>query len=141
MTEIKTPRPLVAQAADAEHLRELLAVVLDALDIPYAATVGGDEVRSKVLADRMVPTRTVLRAVVDGWATIRTQTEYLRKALAEHPARGYVTMATAEARRAAGEDFMESVRPRTPDEGAPEPEPCAASESCPCPWHDQQRGE
>lgn len=123
MTEIKTPRPLVAEAADAAELRKLLAAVVEALDLPYAATVGGDEVRSKVVADRLMSVMVVMKAVVAGlprYTTIAAQVEHLRERVAEHPARGYVTWDTAIARREAGQDYMQSVTAQTPEEAAQE---------------------
>jgi hypothetical protein len=137
MTEIKTPRPLVAEAADAAHLRELLAVVLEALDIPYAATMGGEEVRSKLIADRSMMTVITLRAVVEGlprYTTIAEQAAYLREHLGAHPVRGYVTWDTAVARREAGQDYMQSVKPQTPEEKGEAPLPDAKSEvqACGC---------
>lgn len=119
MTETKRPRPLVAEAAEAAELRELLAVVLEALDIPYAATMGGEEVRHKVLADRALRTVVTLRAVVEGlprYLTIRDEAESLRALLPVYPAVGYVTAVTARARREAGQDYMQSVTPQTPEE-------------------------
>lgn len=125
MTETTRPRPLVAEAADAAQLRELLAAVVEALDIPSAATLGGDEVRSAMLADRAMTTVVTLRAVVAGlprWATIANETAHLREHLGARPVRGYVTWETAQARREAGQDYMQSVTPQTPEEGGQEPE-------------------
>lgn len=115
-----TPQSLLAEVVEGTRLRELLAVVLEGLDVPYAATVGGEEVRSKVVTDRAMKIAVTLRAVVAGlprYTTISAQTAYLREALEEHPARGYVTWETAMARREAGQDYMQSVTAQTPDEG------------------------
>ena len=76
----------------AGELRELLAVVLEALDIPHPATVGDTEAHDRVLADRAMHTVIALQRVLEdddvplgiGWTTA-----YLRERLAEHPATGY----------------------------------------------------
>ncbi|MEU2895231.1 hypothetical protein ACWC4E_00775 [Streptomyces sp. NPDC001273] len=78
----------------AGELRELLAVVLDALNIPHPATEGDTEARDRVLADRAMHTVIALQRVLEledagvplgiGWTTA-----YLRERLATHPATGY----------------------------------------------------
>lgn len=118
----QTPRPLVAQAADADDLRELLAAVVEVLTPPYAATVGGEEVRSKILDDRLAVTLAVLEGVIapdrPHWDSIPENTAFLRGAIAQYPAVGYVTQDVARARREAGMDYMASVTPQTAEEGA-----------------------
>ncbi|MGW2126274.1 hypothetical protein [Streptomyces sp. NPDC001758] len=78
----------------AGELRELLAVVLEALDIPHPATVGDTETHDRILADRAMHTVIALQRVLEdddagdplgiGWTTA-----YLRERLAAHPATGY----------------------------------------------------
>ncbi|MFE4692913.1 hypothetical protein ACFRH6_23035 [Streptomyces sp. NPDC056749] len=67
------------------EVRGLLAAVLEALAIPYPATVGGGEVYDRLLAERAMHATTTLRGVLDhgddpGWTA-----DYLRARLAEHP--------------------------------------------------------
>ena len=74
--------------------RDALAAVLEALDIPHAATMGGQETRDKILIERAGHAVVMLRSVLDGehpapdapWSVA-----YLRERLAEHPAQGYKT--------------------------------------------------
>jgi hypothetical protein len=111
-----TPRPLVALAADADELRELLAVVLDALTPPHAATMAGGDVRSRLLAQRTVHIAIVLQAALRPSAVgVRFHTDYLRGKLAELPAEGYVTAEVARARQEAGENYMQAVREDFPN--------------------------
>lgn len=73
-------------------VRELLAAVVEALDIPHPATVGDSERYRQLLEDRAMHAVIALRGVLaDGgfplgieWVTGR-----LRARLAEHPPTGY----------------------------------------------------
>jgi hypothetical protein len=74
------------------NVRDLLAAVLEALDIPHPATVGDTAARDRVLADRALHTVVVLQRVLsedDGPLGIEWTTQYLRERLAEHPPTGY----------------------------------------------------
>lgn len=69
--------------------RTLLQAVLEAIAIPYPATVGDSEVHDRILADRVMDARIALENVLQhgddpGWAA-----DYLRARLAEKPATGY----------------------------------------------------
>ena len=69
--------------------RELLAAVLEALDIPSPATVGDGEVHDRILLDRVMHAKVALEGVLQrgdepGWSA-----DYLRSRLAEKPATGY----------------------------------------------------
>jgi hypothetical protein len=71
--------------------RNLLAAVLEALDIPAPATVGDGEVYERILLDRVMDARVALEGVLrrgddPGWSA-----DYLRARLAEKPATGYRT--------------------------------------------------
>ncbi|MDQ0684843.1 hypothetical protein QFZ56_003806 [Streptomyces achromogenes] len=82
------------ESGDARELRVLLEAVLEAVAIPYPATVGDGEVHDRILSDRVMHARVALEGVLrrgdePGWSA-----EYLRIKLAEIPATGY---------RAAGE--------------------------------------
>jgi hypothetical protein len=74
--------------------RDALAAVLEALDIPHAATMGDQETRNKILLERAGHAVVMLRSVLDGehpapdapWSVA-----YLRERLAEHPAANYKT--------------------------------------------------
>ncbi|MGI5232834.1 hypothetical protein [Actinoallomurus sp. CA-142502] len=76
--------------------REVLDVVLDALDIPYAATAGDDEIRAKILDQRLMQLVVSLRALRDDPSRGAAWTlTYLREKLAEYPATGYRTWGEA----------------------------------------------
>ncbi|MGC9543594.1 hypothetical protein [Streptomyces sp. UG1] len=73
----------------AGELRALLAAVLEAVDIPHAATVGDGEVHDRILLDRVMDARVALEGVLrrgddPGWSA-----DYLRARLSEKPATGY----------------------------------------------------
>lgn len=112
------PVPLAAQAAEARHLRDALAAVQEALDLPFAATIGGEEIRAKLVHERALATMVTVRAILaaDRWLDIPREIAFLRGRLERHPVRGYVTDEVAKARRAAGQDYMQSVTPQTDDE-------------------------
>lgn len=70
-------------------VRDLLAAVLEALDIPHPATIGDGEQHARVLTDRAMHARIALENVLQrgddpGWSA-----DYLRARLAEHPPTGY----------------------------------------------------
>jgi hypothetical protein len=69
--------------------RELLAAILEALDIPSPATVGDGEVHDRILLNRVTDAKVALEGVLrrgddPGWSA-----DYLRGRLAEKPADGY----------------------------------------------------
>ena len=73
--------------------RDALLAVLEALDIPNAATVGDQEIRDAILVERVGHAVVMLRGILReeaaddiGWAV-----DYLRTRLARHPASGYRT--------------------------------------------------
>jgi hypothetical protein len=79
-----------------EASRETLEAVLEALDIPHAATVGDDEIRAKILEHRLGHTVVMLKSVLreeHPTPDIPWSVAYLRTRLAEHPAPGYKTWA------------------------------------------------
>jgi hypothetical protein len=94
-------------AISASPERAALAAVLEALDIPYAATVGDEETRAKILDQRLGHAVAMLRGVLgeDAAADVPWSVAYLRAQLAKHPAEGYKTwderMAELDAARAA----------------------------------------
>ncbi|MFD0312322.1 hypothetical protein [Streptomyces sp. NPDC127119] len=95
-----------------EPVRDLLAAVLEALDIPHPASVGGCEAHDSLLNSRAVHARIALGSVLDeegpgmgpAW-----NAEYLRERLAEHPVAGYVTADQAHAALAEGKSWLEAV--------------------------------
>ncbi|MGV4889269.1 hypothetical protein ACSR0Z_22175 [Streptomyces viridosporus] len=93
------------------NVRDLLAVVLEALDIPHPATSGGAEVYAQVRNDRATHAVVALRSVLDDKPLmgIEWTTDYLREQLAQHPAAGYVTVAQAHAALDAGKTWSEAV--------------------------------
>jgi hypothetical protein len=75
--------------------RDALAAVLEALDIPYAATHGDEAIRSKILDERTRHAVCMLRGILDddqaGHPDLPWSVAYLRAQLAKHPAQGYKT--------------------------------------------------
>jgi hypothetical protein len=77
-------------------VRDLLAAVLAAIDIPHPATIGDQPAQREVLAERAMHAAITLRAVLrlDGTlhpADLAWETAWLRQQLAEHPPAGYKT--------------------------------------------------
>lgn len=93
-----------------EPVRDLLTAVLEALDLPHPATVGGSEAHDRLLNERAVHARIALRDVLDGRpATVEWMASYLRERLAKHPIAGYVTVDQADAALNAGKTWSEAV--------------------------------
>lgn len=70
--------------------RELLAAVLEAIDIPHPATVGDTEAHDKVLNDRVMHAVVALQSILDNpRQDIDWTLRYMRERLAEHPTDGY----------------------------------------------------
>jgi len=105
-------------AETVKHLspdaRELLATVLEALDIPTAASKDNGEIREEILAERLLYTVVALRSLAEGKyadtaAPVTECMGWLRKHLAEHPPTGYVTYEQAQARMRAGASWSDAV--------------------------------
>ncbi|MGV9755410.1 hypothetical protein ACWDUC_06180 [Streptomyces tricolor] len=101
----------MSTAHTPEPVRDLLAAVLEAVDLPHPATTGGAAVHDRLLAARVMHARTVLRNVLDGGPAIRPawHAQYLRERLAEHPITGYVTVDQAQAALDSGKTWAEAV--------------------------------
>ncbi len=77
---------------DAAQLLDALAAVRQALDIPTAATAGGQEARDAILVERAGHAVVMLQGILSGDdSDIPWSVAYLRARLAEHPATGYKT--------------------------------------------------
>lgn len=93
--------------------RQVLALVLDAVTLPFAATVGENEKRTRLMEQRLSEVGVFLR----GYLT--DQDDYLDQLRAEmfagrvatFPPVDYVTAEQAHARLAAGATWTEAVRP------------------------------
>lgn len=84
------PMPSAAPGKPSDAVRELLAAVLEALDIPSPATIGDTETHDRVLNDRAMHAKIALRsALEEGPLDIEWTTSYLREQLLKHPADGY----------------------------------------------------
>lgn len=98
--------------------RDLLAVVLEAIDIPYAATAGHEETRARILDGRIMQLKVSLQRIAEAAdrgdryvdETLTEGLAYLREQLAAHPAEGYVTDRQARERCEAGATWTEAVR-------------------------------
>ena len=87
---------MITTLPEAAELLDALGAVREALGIPYAATVGDDETRAKILDERLCHTMTMINSlferIEDGReADIPWSVAYLRERLTEHPAEGYKT--------------------------------------------------
>ena len=83
-------------AAVPAEVRELLGVVLAAIDIPYPATVGDVARHREILAERAMHATITLRQVLAREGTrfpaeLPWETAWLREHLAAHPPTGYKT--------------------------------------------------
>jgi hypothetical protein len=95
----------------ARELRQLLAVILEALDIPSPATVGDREQYHQVLSDRASHARIALVGVLQGGDDPGWSADYLRTRLAGQPATGYRAWDDAErARRSVDQPFPAVAR-------------------------------
>ncbi|NJP73199.1 hypothetical protein [Streptomyces sp. C1-2] len=93
------------------EVRDLLAAVLEAIDLPHPATAAGAETHDRLLAARAMHARIALRNLLDdgpdlgpGW-----NARYLRERLAQHPVTGYVTAEQANAALEQGKTWSEAV--------------------------------
>lgn len=92
-----------------DETRTVLEAVLEALDIPYAATVGQSETRQKILDERLIYLKVTLKAILRDGGQLDEHLPYLSEKLAEHPPIGYVTDVQARERLAQGATWMEAV--------------------------------
>ncbi len=74
-----------------EPVRDLLAAVLEAINIPHPATVGDTEAHDRVLNDRAMHAVVAIHDVLRDGPSLGVEwtTRYLRERLAEHPTDGY----------------------------------------------------
>lgn len=94
-----------------EPVRDLLAAVLEAIDLPHPATVGGSEAHDRLLSIRVVHARIALHSILDDGPDMGPawNAQYLRERLAEHPVAGYVTVNQAHAALDEGKTWSEAV--------------------------------
>jgi hypothetical protein len=97
-----------------DDLLDALRAVLEAIDIPHAATVGDQELRDRILVERTGHVAVMLRGLLaeDSWQDWEWSTAYLRERLAELPFEGkYKTWETRAAE-------LEAARKASPAWGA-----------------------
>jgi hypothetical protein len=97
------------ESLSCEASPEALEAVLEALDIPHAATVGDEEKRTAILVERIGHTVVMLNSILRAEhpaPDVPWSVAYLRARLAEHPAVGYKRWAqrTAELDAAKAQD-------------------------------------
>lgn len=97
-----------------DETRSVIDAVLEAIDIPYAATVGHDETRARILGQRIMALKVAFKLIADTGDRDADQLGRrladLRESLADHPAEGYVTDQQAHERCEAGATWTEAVR-------------------------------
>ncbi|HEY3714373.1 MAG TPA: hypothetical protein VGL39_07600 [Jatrophihabitantaceae bacterium] len=69
--------------------REMLAAVLDAIDLPHPATIGDGEIHDQVLKQRAMHAVISARTVLERPDGTSWDVAYLRERLAEHPTDSY----------------------------------------------------
>lgn len=95
---------------DGAELLDALRAVHEALDLPFAASVGDDAVRAGILDRHLGHAVAMLAGILgrDTYPDIPWAVAYLRERLAEHPPAGYKTwnerMTELKAAKAAGKD-------------------------------------
>ncbi|MFJ2007386.1 hypothetical protein [Streptomyces chartreusis] len=95
-----------------DDVRDLLAAVLEAIDLPHPATHAGAEVHDRLLATRVIQARIALRAALGNDALSlgpAWDAQYLREQLARHPVTGYVTAEQAQVALDEGKTWSEAV--------------------------------
>lgn len=98
--------------------RAVIDAVLEAIDIPYAASIGHEETRARIMGERIMQLKVSLRMLAEAsdrgdrfiGETLTEGLAYLREQLAEHPAEGYVTAEQAHERCEAGATWTDAVR-------------------------------
>ena len=93
----------------APAVRDLLAAVLEAIDLPHPATVGDTDAHHALLADRAMDAVVALQCVLHRSDCAEWSADYLRGRLAEKPVTGYVTVDQAHAALDAGKSWSEAV--------------------------------
>jgi hypothetical protein len=99
---VSTTGPLNLQA------RAIVEAVLEAIDIPHAATVEGAETRQAILTERLRHLRISLKSLAVHGDTAWALAD-LEKQLAEHPATGYLTTGDVLQRTEDGATWDEAV--------------------------------
>lgn len=81
----------MADRTFSDPVRDLLAAVLEALDLPNPATIGDGATYDRLLNERAMHAAIALRSVLTDkpLMDIAWTTAYLRERLAEHPPTGY----------------------------------------------------
>jgi hypothetical protein len=115
--------------------RAVIETVLEAIEIPHAATEGGEEARRKVLSERIMCTVVVLQCLADSpCPDVAQSLGWLRERLAAAcPPVGYVTHDQAMERVRAGASWSEAVSLEDGQDGAGLPDNGGASVV----WDDQ----
>ncbi|WP_432135166.1 hypothetical protein [Streptomyces sp. bgisy154] len=103
--------PLAESSNLTDDIRDLLTAVLEAIDLPHPATIGGAEVHDRLLAARAMHARIALRNLLDDGPALGPDwfAAYLRERTAEHPVTGYVTVDQAQAALDTGKTWSEAV--------------------------------
>jgi hypothetical protein len=94
----------------SHETNELVLAVLNAIDIPYAATVAHDETRTRILLARVMHLRISLETLLGSkHQDVTDAIKDLEERLSEHEPIGYVTNKEAHRRIKAGATWSEAV--------------------------------
>ncbi|MFE1882641.1 hypothetical protein [Streptomyces diastatochromogenes] len=109
MTDLTTA-PTIRVGALPPAVVNLLTAVLEAIDLPYPASMGWQEAHDRILNERVLHAKLALRSVLDDSSLgLDWDADYLREKLAQHPVKGYVTNEQAKAAMAEGKSWAEAV--------------------------------
>lgn len=94
----------------SNETNELIVAVLNAIDIPYAATVAHDETRTRILLARVLRLQISLEQLLGSECpSVTDAVKELEEKLHEHQPIGYVTRKEAKRRCDAGASWAEAV--------------------------------
>ncbi|MEV6833628.1 hypothetical protein AB0N17_03695 [Streptomyces sp. NPDC051133] len=109
MTELTTASTVTVGALPPAVVN-LLSAVLEAIDLPYPASMGWQEEHDRLLNERVMYAKLALRSALDDCSLgLDWDADYLRERLAQHPVQGYVTSEQAQAALAEGKSWTEAV--------------------------------
>lgn len=93
--------------------RAVLDAVLEAVNIPHAATIGHERTRAAIIVNRLIVLQVTLQSILDESRPTSPDLDedlrFMRERLTQFPAEGYVTHEQAHQRLEAGASWMDAV--------------------------------
>ena len=94
----------------SDDMVKLITSVLDAVTVPHAATVAGDETRTRILNARVTLVKMTLETLMgSACPDVSDAMKDMEERLAEHPVIGFVSQKQAKRRLDAGATWSEAV--------------------------------